>query len=179
MKKKLSILMGTVAMGALCLFASGCLTTKTTTITPGGTNSQGQVFGPVTNTVTTVNQANLQLECAALKLVGTPAVTYVLANDKSGEVRPIVMNIQMALNGTLNGLNGDTNIVGTINNLISKNAMVQAQFTPLVQAADALRAQLLAKYGSVVSVQISLSILQADLDIVTAALAAVPAPAAK
>ena len=52
-----------------------------------------------TNVVVTVDQANLALDCAALQLVGTPAVTYALTKDPS--VRPILVDIQTAVNGAL------------------------------------------------------------------------------
>lgn len=155
------------ALATIASFNSGCVTKKVRTV-----STDPATGALTTNTVTQVNTNNLMLDCAVLKLMGTPAVTYVLANDKSGNARAIVTDIQTALRGALNGT--DPDITATINGFISNDASVRAQFTPLIQAASALRGQLLAKYGDKVGVQIGTAILQTDLDIVTSALAAVP-----
>jgi hypothetical protein len=122
----------------------------------------------MTNIVTTVNQANLALDCAALQLVGTPAVTYALTKDPA--VRPILVDIQTAVNGALHG--ADTNVVATVEGFLGKNQALDDQLTPLIKAASDLRAQLLLKYGSNNGVIIASAILQADLNILNAALAA-------
>lgn len=160
-----------VALVALAINA-GCVTSKTTSVTPRSTNTvTGAVSPASTNTVTTVNQGNLDLDCAGLQLVGTPALIYALEKDPSA--RPSVLDIQVALQGALQG--ADTNVVTQINGLIGGDAALQAAVLPLIQGASALEQSLLAKYGSVVGVQITEAILRTDLNIVTAALAAVPA----
>jgi hypothetical protein len=166
MKNQFSLSL-TIVLAAVAMAFTGCLLSKTTTVTPGGTG-----FAPITNTVVTVNQANLALDCAALQLVGTPAVTYAL--QKNPSVRPILVDIQTALNGALNG--ADTNVVATIEGFVGNDPALDDQLTPLIQAASDLRGQLLAKYGDKAGVQISTAILKADLNIVTAALKAIPAP---
>lgn len=170
MKKKfvLSVLC-VLSAASIALLPSGCMTSKTTTVTQS-TNSAGAVTS-ATNVVVTVNQANLALDCAALQLVGTPAVTYALTKDPS--VRPILVDIQTAVNGALHG--ADTNVVATVEGFLGKNQALDDQLTPLIQAASDLRGQLLLKYGSNNGVIIASAILQADLNILNAALAAVPA----
>jgi len=172
MNRKLSLLAVGLCLAAVCM--TGCLTNKSTTVTPASTNAiTGAVSPSTTNTVTTVNQANLDIECAALQLVGTPALIYAL--EKSPAARPIAVDVQTALQGALNGAN--TNVVDQINGLVGGDAALQASILPLIQAASSLEQSLLAKYGTAVGVQISEAILRADLNVVTAALAAVPAPA--
>lgn len=155
MKKLLSI--GALLTVAGVIAGCGALNpvTKTETVTNGATNFSY-----------TVNSTVLDAECAGLGLVGTPLVTDLLANEPAA--RPIITDVQTAINAALNG--SDTNVVATIDGLISKNATVQKQMSPLVKGADTLRAQLLAKYGSTVAGQIATSILNEDLAIVTAAL---------
>ena len=165
MKKYLSIACLAIGMLGLSLISTGCLTSKV--VTPS-TNAAG-VTTFTTNTV--VNTAQLNIDCAALQLVGTPAVIYAIQKDPSA--RPIVVDIQVALQGALQGAN--TNVVSQINGLIGGNASLQASITPLIQGASSLEQQLLAKYGSIAGVQITQAILNADLNITTAALAAVPA----
>ena len=167
MNKSISI-MAAIMLAGIALSLPSCLTKQTTTVT-SVTNSVGQVT-LVTNVTTTVNQAQLNIDCAALQLVGTPAVTYALTKDPS--VRPIIVNIQVAINGALNG--ADTNVIKTVQGFIGKNQALDDQLTPLIQAASDLRGQLLAKYGTNNAVIISKAILQADLNIVNGALAAVP-----
>ena len=147
---------------------TGCFTEKTVSVTPASTNAAGVVIAASTNTVTTVNQATLDLDCAGLQLVGTPALIYAIQKDPAA--RPIVADIQVALQGALNGV--DTNVVTQINGLIGGDAALQASITPLIQGAAALEQQLLRKYGNVAGVQITEAILRADLNIVTAALGA-------
>jgi hypothetical protein len=144
----------------------GCVTKSVTTVTPGVNGGS-----PTTNQVTVVNQANLDLDCAALQLVGTPALIYAL--NKDPQARPIVVDIQTALTGALVG--ADTNVVAQINGLIGGDPALQASLVPLIQAASSLNQQMLAKYGTVNGVIISEAILKTDLLIVNSALAAVPA----
>jgi hypothetical protein len=162
--------------GTLSVIAfSGCLTNKTPVITGPSTNSAtGVITGPTTNEVTTVNEANLTLDASVLQLVGTPALIYALEKDPSA--RPIVLDIQVALTGAINGAN--TNVVSEINRLVGGDTALQASILPLIQGASSLEQSLLAKYGSVAGVQITQAILTADLNIVNAALKAVPAPVA-
>lgn len=153
------------------LILMSCVASRVTSVTPASTNMvTGAVTPSTTNTVLVVNQGNLALDCAVLKLMGIPAVTYALS--KNPGVRPILVDIQMALRGALHGT--DSNIVATITGFVGKDQLLDAELTPLIQAASGLRGQLIAKYGDKAGVQISLAILQTDLDIVTAALEAYP-----
>jgi hypothetical protein len=170
MKKQIrNILTGAfVLVSCFALVAMvGCVTKTTTTVTPGLNGAS-----PVTNTVTTVNTNNLDIDCMVLQLVGTPSLIYAL--EKEPSARPIVVDIQIALQGALNG--ADTNVTATITGLVGGDAALDASITPLIQGASALNQQLLAKYGDKNAVIIGLAILRSDLDIVNAALAAVPAP---
>lgn len=171
MKSK-QFLFALTAVTMIATLAAGCMTSKTTSVTPPGTNSiTGAVSPSMTNTITVVNQANLDLDCAGLQLVGTPALIYAMEKDPTA--RPIVLDVQVALQGAL--LGADINVVAKINGLIGGDAALEASILPLIQGASSLEQSLLAKYGSVVGVQITEAILRTDLNIVTAALAAVPA----
>ena len=66
-------------------------------------------------------------------------------------------------------------MVATVEGFLGKNQALDDQLTPLIQAASDLRGQLLLKYGGNNGVIIASAILQADLNILNAALAAVPA----
>lgn len=159
MKKLIAPVLSFVIAAAVTAAIVGCSAlnpvTKTATVTGG-----------VTNYTFSVDQATLDAECAVLGLIGTPAVTYALTHDVGA--RPIVTDIQTALNGALNG--ADATIVAQIEALAGQNATVNAQLTPLIQGASALRGQLVAKYGTTVAGQIGKAILQEDLTIVTTAL---------
>lgn len=158
-----------IAVGGLGL--AGCMTQSTTSVTPASTNAvTGAVTASSTNTVTTVNQANLALDCAGLQLVGTPVLIYALQQDPSAV--PITEDIQVAITGALDGAN--TNVIADIDGLIGNNAALQASLQPLIKGASALEQSELVKYGTNNAVIISEAILQADLNIVNAALAAVP-----
>jgi hypothetical protein len=145
---------------------TGCVTKSSQMVTPGVNG------GPATtNTVTVVDQSALSLDCAALSLVGTPALIFAL--EKEPSARPIVQDIQVALDGALNGSN--TNVVAQINGLVGGDPALSASILPLIQGASALEQQLLVKYGTNNAVIIGKAVLAADLNITTAALAAVPA----
>jgi hypothetical protein len=174
MKPKIKFGIGLAALvlaGVLVIGTGGCMTSEVTTVTPPTTNSvTGVVTGPVTNTATVVNEANLELDCAGLQLVGTPALIFTL--EKEPAARPVVVDIQTALTGAIVGV--DTNVLDSIDGLIGGDAALQASLLPLIQGASSLEQSLLQKYGNAVATQISIAILKAELNIVTAALAAVP-----
>ncbi|MDR3427838.1 hypothetical protein [Silvimonas sp.] len=170
-----TLAIGVVSLVASAILLGGCMTESSTSVTPASTNSVGQVTPPVTNTVTIINEQNLALDCAALQLVGTPALIYALTSDPSA--RPIVSDIQVALTGALDGVN--TNVVSDVDGLVGNNAALQASILPLITAAGTLEQQLLVKYGTNNAVIVTKAVLQADLNTVNAALAAVPASTTK
>lgn len=154
----------TLVIAAALALVAGLITacalnpvTKTTTV--------DAVTGK-TNVTFSVNSVVLDGECQALGWVGTPLLSQELKANAAA--RPIVIDIQTALQGAING--ADTNIQATIQGLLSQNASVQKQFTPLIQGADNFRAALILKYGSTVAGEITLALLREDLAIVTAAL---------
>lgn len=160
--KPFAIVSVCLLLGFVAAMQTGCLLHKVTTVTGDAAS------GFVTNTTTVVDDVVLEGYCAGLQLVGTPAVTYALSKDPSA--KPIVQDIQMALNGALNG--ADSNVVATVEGFLGKNQALDDQLTPLIKAASDLRGRLLAKYGDKAAVQITTAILRTDLSIVNAALAA-------
>ena len=59
----------------------GCVTSRVTTVTPGGTNAQGQAFSPLTNVVTVVNTNNLALDCAGVQVLTAVGVSAAILAD--------------------------------------------------------------------------------------------------
>ena len=148
-----------LTLGLLALALTGCMTSKTTTVTPGGTNSAGVAFGPVTNTVTTVNQANLDLDCGVLQGITAGAVSVVVAKEPKSI--PIMQDVALGLDGVLNGSNTNTTarVLGLMGG--NSNPVLDAQVTSLLKTVSALEQQLLARYGPTAGGQISLAITRA------------------
>jgi hypothetical protein len=174
--KRSFLIVAALAAGIITAASPGCVTKSTTSITTS-TNAAG-VVTTSTNVAVTVNQANLSLDCAGLQLVGTPALTYALQQDPG--IRPILVQIQGALNLAVNS--NATNVSATIQTYLGQNQSLDAQLTPLVNAAINLKAQLIAKYttgaGAAttagVVVQITQAILTTDLNILNSVLSANP-----
>jgi len=153
-----SLALGTVIV-SVCLI-TGCLTSKTTTVTPGSTNSLGVVTSPVTNTVTTVNTVNLTLDASVLQAVTATAVSIAIQKDPAAA--PILQNVATALGGILNGASTNTTaqviaLLGSNNN----NAAIATELGPLINIVSAEEQTLLSKYGLTVSGQITLAIAKA------------------
>jgi hypothetical protein len=163
-------------MGMMALLAGCALNpiVKTTTVTPGGTNAFGVVYGPVTNITVAVDQALLDGELTAAELVETPLLTIMLQNHP--EIRPVLNDLQTALLGWTSAGGVDTNVTAKINSLVgANNPAVQAQIVPLINATKALQGRLLAKYGDKAGVIILQGLLAKDLRVINAVLLAVPA----
>lgn len=154
------LLLSTLAAALLSGCLTGCMTSKTTTVTPGGTNSvTGAGYLPVTNTVVTVNQANLTLDCGVLQGITAGAVSVVVAKEP-GSI-PALKDAAVALDGILNGAN--TNTTAQVIGLLGGNAnpVLNTEVTSLLSTVSALEQQLLAKYGPMVGGQIALAITRA------------------
>ncbi|MEN6533327.1 MAG: hypothetical protein ABFD89_06665 [Bryobacteraceae bacterium] len=134
-------------IGALAL--CGCMTSKTTTVTPGG----------VTNTVVTVNQANLALDCGVIQGITAGAVSVIVAKEPSSV--PILKDAALSLDAALNGAN--TNTTAKVLTLLGENnnPVLAAEVTSLLGTVSSLEQQLLVKYGQKVGGQITLAITRA------------------
>jgi hypothetical protein len=140
-----------LALASLALCA-GCLTSKQTSVTQGAS-------GPVTNTVTVVNQANLLLDSSVLQ--GATAIAVSVAVQKDPSVVPALKDAQTALTGILNGAstNSASQILSTLGQ--SSNPALAAEITPLVGTVSGLEQSLLAKYGTNVTGQITIALAKA------------------
>jgi len=107
----------------------GCMTSKTTTVTPGPD-------GPVTNTATTVNAANLALDCNVIQGV-TAGVTAGVIQKLPGSAQTF-KGVQMALDGILNGTNPQTTSQALALIGADGNQVLSDQATLLINAASAL-----------------------------------------
>lgn len=132
---------------------TGCLTSKTQTVTtnPNGTFS--------TNTVTTVNQANLALDSAGLQSLTSISVS-LLVNKDPGLVAPL-RDAQTALDGILNGSNpqSEAQVVAMLNAKGDKD--LTTEITQLQQAVSQLEQDLLKKYGATVAGEVSVALTRA------------------
>lgn len=141
---------------------AGCMTSKTSTVTGTSTTNAAGVVTTIyaTNTVTTVNQANLDIDALGLQSIVSIAVTVTVQKDP-GALQPI-KDIQAALTGIINGAN--TNSVTQILAVAGQNnAALQAEIAPLVTQASAFEQNLIVKYGTQVGGQISLAMAKAAL----------------
>jgi hypothetical protein len=156
MKMRIMSVMGMVLAAGLL---AGCMMSKTTTVTPGGTTAGGVVFAPVTNTVTTVNEANLALDCGVLQGLVAASVSIVVQKEPASI--PALKDAELALDGILNG--ADTNTTAQAIALLGKNSnpVLATEMTTLINTMSVLEQQLLAKYGQNVGGQIALAISQA------------------
>jgi hypothetical protein len=155
---KMRIMAVTAMVLAAGLFA-GCMTSKTTTVTPGGTTAGGVVFGPVTNTVTTVNEANLALDCGVLQGLVAAGVSIVVQKEP-GSI-PALKDAELALDGILNGANTNTTAQALALLGSNSNPVLASEITSLMQVGSALEQKLLAKYGQSVTGEISLALTKA------------------
>lgn len=163
MKLKLKLIgttLLTVASVAMLATQTGCLLSHTATVTPGGTNSVTGVYtGPVTNTVTTVNEANLALDSAALEAVASIAVSTVVSKDPS--VIPVLKNAHTILDGILNGSNPQTTAQVLAMLKAQNNPTLTSEVNSLIGAANTLEQSLLAKYGQGVAGEITMALAKA------------------
>lgn len=153
MKKIFSI----AAMAVLLtLSQTGCVTSKTATVTqsPTGTFS--------TNYVTTVDTANLALWTTGASVATTVAVNAILSATKNDPaVLADLQKAQIALDGVVNGANQATT-ADVINMLKANGNPVLAQeVTGLVQSISALEQQALVNAGQTTAGEISLSFAKA------------------
>ena len=157
MNKSTTVLIITTGLAALTFM--GCMMSKTTNVTTGGLGTNGVPFGPVTNVVITVNQANLTLDCGVIQGIAASAVSIVAQKDPNSV--PVLKDIELALGGILNG--ADTNTTAQAIALLGKNnnPVLAIEMTSLINTMSALEQQLLAKYGQKVGGQIALAISQA------------------
>lgn len=141
----------------LLLIPQGCMTSSTPVVT-SSTNSAGLVT-LMTNTVTTVNQANLALDSAILQ--GAVTVYLSVAVNKDPSIVPALKDAQLGLTGVLNGAN--TNSVSQILTALkqSSNPTLAAAMAPIVNDISVYEQAMLAKYGTTVSGQISIAFAQA------------------
>lgn len=148
MKKLTAILL---AVSAIAF--TGCLTSKTQTVT--GTAATG--FS--TNTVTTVNEANLALDSAGLQSMTAISVS-MLVNKNAGLVPPL-KNAQVALDGILNGSNPQTTAQVLAMLKAQNNADMTTEITSLVTSVSQLEQDLLKKYGASVAGEITVALVRA------------------
>ena len=150
--------------------ATGCMTSKISTITPAATNTvTGVVFPAVTNTVTSVNTNNLMLDASVLQGLTAIAVSEAVQRDPSC-VQPL-KDAQTALDGILNGANTNTTtqVVALLGS--GSNPVLVSEISPLIGTLSSLEQTLLNKYGSGVSGQISIALTRAVLAGITVGLA--------
>lgn len=143
-------------IAAVAVLATGCLTTKNTSVTPTSTG------GLTTNVWYTVNTNNLALDCAGVQVVTAVAVNAALnASHNDPGVVNALKSAQVALGGILNGTNPQTTaqVVALLN--AQGNPALTSQVTQLIQSLSAVEQQLLAKYGITVTGQISVALTQA------------------
>ncbi len=146
------ILAAIFAIGLLA--ASGCMTRKVSTVTPGPAGTF------TTNTVTEVNTNNLILDCAAIQSLTATAATLAIQKDHAAA--PILRDVHTALEGILNGANpGSVQDILNAAGYEQSNPAVESEIGPLVSLVSALEQSLLQKYGASVSGQISIAIAQA------------------
>jgi len=146
-------------VGSLCVGITACMTSKVVSVTPGGTNAQGGVFSPVTNTVTIVDTNNLALDCLGIQ--GLVAGATVGARMAATNAIPALQDAQTALGGLLDGANA-----GSVQQILealgkSDDASLASAFAPIVTTASTIEQALLAKYGTTVAGQISIAITRA------------------
>lgn len=149
----------------ICMVGPGCATTKTTTITQT-TNTAGAVVD-TTNVVTSVNQAILAVDCAGVQSGVQLAVAFAVGKDPSAI--PVLQNIQTALSGILNGASsGSVTQIATLLKSQSNTNLVTA-LGPVVNGLSSLEQNLLQKYGSTVSGEITVAVATAISKGITAA----------
>ncbi len=146
-------------LAALTIIDTGCMIGTKSTVTPGGTNTAGVYFGPITNTVTVVNEANLALDSAALEAVTSIAISTVVSKDPS--VVEVLKNAHVALDGILNGSNPST--TGQVLAMLKaqNNPTLTSEINSLIGSANTLEQSLLAKYGSGVAGEITIALAKA------------------
>jgi hypothetical protein len=170
MKYRNSLLL-TTALLAIASFTAGCLTSRTTTVTPGTVNADGTTNAAVTNTVVTVNEANLAIDCSILTTTTSLAVSLAAQDDP--KVVPALKQAQIALDGVLNGANPNTT-TQILNALGGKlNPTAAGNITGIVSSASSLEQNLLKKYGASVAGEITLAIARAIDDGLTQGLAGI------
>jgi hypothetical protein len=139
----------TLAISIAAIAFTGCMTSKTTTTSP---------TGGVT-VVTTVNEANLALDCAGIQMVTAGAISYVA--QKAPSAIPVLKDTQTALDGVLNGSNPMTTSELLMLLQVNDNQVLTDQVTSLVKIVSAQEQQLLTKYGSKVGGEIAIAITKA------------------
>jgi hypothetical protein len=161
MKSAKKVLLSALCGACCCALIAGCMTSKTTTVTPAATNTVNGVTTTnfTTNVVVTVNQATLALDCAGIQAAAGLAVSLTVQKDPAA--KPILQNIQTTITGVLNG--AGANSVSQIAGLFggSGNAAVVQNLTPVVNQMSSLEQSLVAKYGATVGGQITIAILNA------------------
>ena len=136
------------ALALLVAVTTGCLTSRTQTVSGG-----------VTNTIVTVNAANLALDSAGIEAVTSIAVSTVVAKDPS--VIPALKNAKTVLDGILNGSSPQTTAQVLAMLQAQNNASLSNEITSLVSSVSTLEQNLLAKYGESVAGQISVALTKA------------------
>jgi hypothetical protein len=132
---------------------TGCLTSKTSTVTPNGTG------GFTTNTVTTVNEANLALDSAGLQSLVAISTSILIDNDTN--LIPILYRAHVALDGILNGSNPQTTAQVLAMLKAQNNPDLTTEITSLLASVSQLEQDLLKKYGSSVAGEISVALVRA------------------
>lgn len=165
-EKTFVISVALLATAIVSLTQTGCVTTKTTTVT-AGTNSAG-LATLTTNVVVTVNQANLALDCAGIQAATGLTVAEVLQKDPTA--RPVIVDVQTGLNGILNGATPATTAQAEALITKSNNAAVTAQLTPIINNMSSLEQSLIKKYGAGVGGQIAVAVTTAVLNGINAGL---------
>lgn len=144
------------SLATLVLSQTGCLTSKTATV------SQSPTGTFTTNYVTTVNTANLALWTTGASVATTVAVNTILASTKNDPtVLADLKKAQIALDGVVSGANQATT-ADVINMLKANGNPVLAQeVTGLITSISALEQQALVNAGATVPGEISLSFAKA------------------
>lgn len=158
---KRAILALAFTLAAVLLTAASCNPLiKTTTVTPAG----------VTNTVTTINQSVLLADEAVAEAAGTFGLSALVVAEPDSV--PILEDIDLALAGILNG--ASSNDVATVIAAVpDRYAALAPQITQALGAVSALEQRLLAKYGQVNAVAISVAVATVLDTSIKAALATV------
>ena len=146
---KTQLVLTSIAILIIASLNTGCVTKKVQTVTNGQTN-----------TVTVVNQENLDLDAAALQGATSIATAFIVSKGNPADIAAL-KNAELAINGILNGANQQT--TQQVIDLLKANgsATLQTQVSGLVQAASALEQKLLNKYGTTVAGQISVELTKA------------------
>lgn len=150
---------GLILVAALASAFTGCMFHKTTTVTPGGTNTLGVYIGPVTNVTYTVDEVALAADAMGLTTIIAGGTAAYIQKDPSA-IQPL-KTAELALNDVASGISTQS-----VNDVFGKlkaasNPALAEQVKSFMAQASALEQSLLTKYGKTVAGEISIALTKA------------------